>query len=230
MKKLNHKIKKDKKNTSNKKLRNAENIFYQKTNISRIGKLLYHYEIYKKIKELPGDILEFGVFKGSSLIRFMTFRSIIENNYARKIYGFDTFKKFPNQLRKFDLTFKKAFEKEAGNPISKKNLEQILNNKKFENYELIEGDVIKTLDKFLKKNVNLKISLLHLDMDVFNATKFALNKLKNRIVKNGIILIDDYGSVQGATKAVDIFLKKNKNLKIKKLSYYKVPSYIINLN
>ena len=67
-------------------------------------------------------------------------------------------------------------------------------------------------------------------MDVFNATKFALNKLKNRIVKNGIILIDDYGSVQGATKAVDIFLKKNKNLKIKKLSYYKVPSYIINLN
>ena len=67
-------------------------------------------------------------------------------------------------------------------------------------------------------------------MDVFKATQFVLNKLKNRIVKNGIILIDDYGSVHGATKAVDIFLKKNKNLKIKKLSYYKVPSYIINFN
>ena len=81
----------------------------------------------------------------------MTFRSILENNYARKIYGFDTFKKFPNQLRKFDLKFKKAFEKEAGDPILKKNLEKILNNKKFENYELVEGDVTKTLDKFLKK-------------------------------------------------------------------------------
>ena len=84
-----------------------------------------------------------------------------------------------------------------------------MNNKKFENYELVEGDVTKTLDKFLKK-YKFKNIITHLDMDVFKATQFVLNKLKNRIVKNGIILIDDYGSVHGATKAVDIFLKKTK--------------------
>ena len=67
-------------------------------------------------------------------------------------------------------------------------------------------------------------------MDVFKATQFVLNKLKNRIVMNGIILIDDYGSVHGANKAVRYFFEKSKNLKIKKLSYYKVPSYIINFN
>lgn len=230
MNKLNHKHKIINKKKSNDKVWDAENIFYQKTNISRIGKLIYHYEIYNKIKELPGDILEFGVFKGSSLIRFMTFRSLLENNYSRKIYGFDTFKKFPKQVRKSDLQFKKAFEKEAGNPIEIKNLEKILISKKFENFELIKGDVTKTLNKFLKNNPNLKISLLHLDMDVFNATNFVIEKLKNRVVKNGIILIDDYGSVAGATEAVDIFLKKNKNLQLKKLSYYKVPSYIVKLS
>lgn len=206
----------------------AENIFYQKSNISRIGKLLSHYEIYNMIKDLPGDILEFGVFKGSSLIRFLTFRAILENNYARKIFGFDTFKRFPHQKRKLDNQFKKKFEREAGHPILKKDLELLLNAKKFENYELIEGDIKKTLNSFLKKNKNLKISLLHLDMDVFDATNFVINKLKKYIVKNGVILIDDYGSVHGATKAVDLFLKKNKNLNIKKLSFYKVPSYIIN--
>ena len=92
---------------NNKSVWEAENIFYQKTDISRIGKLIYQYEIFKLIKNLPGDILEFGVFKGNSLIRFLTFRSIIENNYSRKIYGFDTFKNFPAQKRKVDRKLKR---------------------------------------------------------------------------------------------------------------------------
>ena len=44
---------------------------------------------------------------------------------------------------------------------------------------------------------------------------------------NGIILINDYSAVTGATKAIDEFLKSNKQLKIKKLSYYKIPCYIV---
>ena len=43
--------------------------------------------------------------------------------------------------------------------------------------------------------------------------------------KNGIILIDDYSEIYGATKAIDDFLKKKK-LKVEKLSYYKRPSFI----
>ena len=58
----------------------SENIYHLKTDISRIGKLIYHYEIYKKILNVPGDIVECGVFKGISLIRFLTYRSILENN------------------------------------------------------------------------------------------------------------------------------------------------------
>ena len=64
-------------------------------------------------------------------------------------------------------------------------------------------------------------------MDIYKPTKFILEKLVNKIVKGGIILIDDYNSVYGATKAVDEFLKKNRNLKIKKLTNYKTPFYIV---
>lgn len=212
---------------NNKSVWEAENVFYQKTNISRVGKLIYQYEIYKLIKDLPGDILEFGVFKGNSLIRFLTFRSIIENDYSRKIYGFDTFKDFPEQKRKNDKKLKRDFTLDAGKPKSKQSLSKILQDKKFDNFELVEGNVLKTLNKFITKNPNLKISLLHLDMDVFNATNFVLNKLKDKVVKNGIILVDDYGTVEGATKVVDNFLKKNKKLELKKMSFYKVPSFII---
>jgi|TARA_B110000037_G_scaffold217577_1_gene278944 hypothetical protein len=205
----------------------SENIFYHKSNISRIGKLLYQYEIYKKITDLPGDILEFGVFKGASLIRFLTYRSILENNFSRKIIGFDTFSKFPMQKDKSDIKMIKEFTLDAGNPISKDELNSILTKKRFENFELIEGKVEDTLKKFIEKNRNTKISLLHLDMDVYKPTKYVLDILEKRIVKNGIILIDDYGTVEGATKALDEFLKKRNDLKIKKLSFYKVPSFII---
>ena len=154
------------------------------------------------------------VFKGNSLIRFLTFRSIIENNYSRKIYGFDTFKNFPAQRRK-DRKLKREFTLDAGKPISKQNLDKILVNKKFDNFELVEGNVLKTLNKFINKNPNLRISLLHLDMDVFDSTNFVLNKLKDRIVKNGIILVDDYGMLKELINVVDNFLKKNKKLELK---------------
>ena len=64
-------------------------------------------------------------------------------------------------------------------------------------------------------------------MDIYEPTKFALTKLFNKVVRGGIILIDDYNAVFGATKAVDEFLKDNKLLKIQKLNFYKLPSFII---
>ena len=53
-----------------------ENGFYLTCETGRIGKLLNHLEIYKKIMDLPGDILEFGVYKGTSLVRLLTFRDL----------------------------------------------------------------------------------------------------------------------------------------------------------
>ena len=195
---------------NNKSVWEAENVFYQKTNISRVGKLIYQYEIYKLIKDLPGDILEFGVFKGNSLIRFLTFRSIIENNYSRKIMDLIHLK-FPSTEKSSRQKIKREFTLDAGKPIPKQNLDKILVNKKFDNFELVEGNVLKISINLLTKSKLENISS-SFDMDVFDSTNFVLNKLKDRIVKNGIILIDDYGTVEGATKVVDNFLKKTENL------------------
>ena len=64
-------------------------------------------------------------------------------------------------------------------------------------------------------------------MDVYEPTKHTLNKLFKFIVKNGIILIDDYKHIRGATIAIDEFMKKNKKLKIQKISIKSRPSFII---
>jgi len=69
--------------------------------------------------------------------------------------------------------------------------------------------------------------LLHLDLDVYEATKHVLKNLFPLIVKNGIILIDDYSHISNTTKAINNFLKVKKKLKIKKFTFPCRPSYII---
>ena len=206
---------------------NIENSFYLNSNTSRLNKALCQFELFKKTVNLHGDIVECGVFKGSSLIRLLTFRDLLIKKKQKKVLGFDSFGKFPKQIIKEDKKFAKSHDKTSGYGINEKKLEIALRRKKFKNFKLIKGDVHKTIPEYLKKNKNFKISFLHLDMDVFAPTNFVLNSLYKKIVKNGIILIDDYKHVKGATKATELFLKKNKKLKIEKLKFNKRLSFII---
>ena len=210
---------------NDKKIWNAENVFFVNAKTSRISKFIYHYEIYKKIIDIPGDVLEFGVFKGASFSKLLAFRKILENEDSRKIVGFDDFGLFTAKGSKDDKQFAKKFDKLLGKGTSKEVLEKDFEKNGHKNFELIKGDVVKTLPIYLRNNKGFKISLLHLDLDIFRPTKFVLEQLFNRMQKNGIILIDDYGEIYGATKAVDDFFK-NKKLKLEKLSFYKRPSFI----
>ena len=123
---------------------------------------------------------------------------------------------FTNQKNIDDKKFISTWNKELGKGISEKELGKILSEKKFSNFELIKGDVKKTIPKFIKKNKHTKIALLHLDMDVYQPTIAALKYFYKLMSNNGIILIDDYAVEVGATKAIDYFFR-NKKLKLKKL-------------
>ena len=106
-----------------------ENNFYLSCDITRISKILSHYEIYKMIKEVPGEIIECGVFKGASYLRFAMFREIFGNPFSKKIIGFDTFSKFPETTFQDDNKARNKFINSAGSDsISKEQLLKILDN------------------------------------------------------------------------------------------------------
>ena len=204
-----------------------ENGFYWFSDRTRIAKLMAHLSIYEKIVELPGGIIEFGVYKSASLIRFLTFSNILEYDFSRKIIGFDAYGKFPQNLTNIDSDFDFITEfEESGPGLTVPEVTSILNRKGFENYDLVMGDVFETLPKWLIQNPYTRISLLHLDMDVYAPTKYVLDELWNRVVEGGIIVFDDYNTVEGETVAVDEFLKKHK-IKLTKNHFYKIPSYVI---
>ncbi|ODN71918.1 hypothetical protein [Methylobrevis pamukkalensis] len=89
-----------------------ENAFYWFSPPSRIAKQLAHWELYKRIVGLPGHVVELGVYKAASLIRWCTFREMLENAHARKVIGFDAFGAFPvaGDARPEDVDFVKRFE------------------------------------------------------------------------------------------------------------------------
>ncbi len=57
-----------------------------------LSRFLAHYEIFKKVIELPGCIAELGVFRGSSMLTFAKLLEIFNpGDRARKVIGFDHF-------------------------------------------------------------------------------------------------------------------------------------------
>ncbi|WP_287914707.1 TylF/MycF/NovP-related O-methyltransferase [Comamonas sp.] len=214
-------------NLSSDQVWDFENAFYWFSHPSRVSKLLAHYELYKKIVHLPGDIIELGVYKSASLVRFSTFRQILENENSRKIIGFDAFGEFPRENISLasDQDFIEAFEKTGGHGLELEEVNSIFKFKNINNFELVAGNVLHTLDDFLDRSPATRIALLHLDMDVKEPTQYALQRLYDRVVPEGLIVIDDYGSVAGATEAIDEFAYTQK-LKIQKSPYYKIPAYI----
>ena len=206
-----------------------ENGFYLTCQNSRISDTISHLELYKMILDIPGDIVEFGVFKGSSLIKFLSFREYYEHYESRKIIGFDIFGKFPdNSKRKNDSIFAQEHDSSSGYGISKNDLNKYLKNKNFKNYDLIEGDIIKTLPEFLNEFPEKRYALVHIDVDVYEPTLSILNNIWDKVVNGGILVLDDYGTVEGETVAVDEFFK-DKKIQIKKLPYKYKPSYIIKI-
>lgn len=206
-----------------------ENGFYLTSEPYRLGNILAHYELYKKIIGLPGDVLELGVFKGGSLIQFCTFRELLENEKSRKIVGFDVFGEFPktNTVESDEEFVSKWNDSFTNEFLTEKDIERSLKEKNIGNVQLVKGNILDTVDQYLKDNPHTRISLLHIDTDVYEPAKYGLEKLFDRVVKGGVVVFDDYATVEGETIAIDEFFE-DKNYVINKFSFsHTKPSYII---
>lgn len=205
-----------------------ENGFYLTSHVTRLAKMLAHYELYKTIVSLPGHVVECGVYKGASFLRFATFREILESPHSRKMIGFDAFGSFPDDHEDAaNKEFIRRFSEAGGDGIGRESLGEILAYKGFDNCELIEGDICRTVPQYVLDHPELKIALLHIDVDVYQPTKVILEQLFKRVVKGGLVVFDDYGTVAGETRAVDEFLEKaERGLLIEKLPISHIPAYI----
>ncbi|MDA9101232.1 TylF/MycF family methyltransferase [Omnitrophica bacterium] len=204
-----------------------ENYYYLSSGITRMRKLIAHYEFYKMAAKIPGDIVECGVFKGASFMRWAKFREIFGQTDERSIIGFDTFGTFPETEFAADQEKRAEFIRKAGSEsISAEQLHRVLDRLGLDRkIDLVEGNILQVMPDYLKARPDLKIALLLIDVDTYEAAKCSLESLYPFVVQGGIIVFDDYGVFPGTTKAVDDFMRETNHV-ISKLAVSEKTNFI----
>tara|TARA_B100000212_G_C27375055_1_gene534326 strand:+ start:1881 stop:2573 length:693 start_codon:yes stop_codon:yes gene_type:complete len=179
---------------------------------------------------IPGNIIELGVFKGSGIMAWLKANALLSNNH-KHVYGFDIFdsEKLVSSIDTSDSKLMSdLFTKRNFNPNGYSDiLIEIAKNSGFNNLSLIVGNVLETIPLFLEKNPGFRASIINFDLDTYTPTIFCLEKLWDRLVPGGIILFDEYAINEWTeSDAVDEFLLK-KNLNLISTPYYAPSAYLI---
>jgi hypothetical protein len=178
-------------------------IYARRINITRF---LAHYELYKMVQHLPGCFVECGVFQGNSLFAFAKFLEIFHpGDRIRHVIGFDSFKglqsfqpedgpMYPNRSKVIGGwsagEFKSAFYK----LLDLYHADMFIPSAP--RIKVIEGDIKETVPRYVAENPGLRISLLHLDVDIFEPNLVALEHLYPRVVTGGLVVLDEYGMTE----------------------------------
>jgi thiol-disulfide isomerase/thioredoxin len=182
-----------------------------------ISKMMYRYELVQKVKHLPGDIVEIGVFKGSGIATWCKYCDMLIPNSNKKVIGFDIFGLNPSLFNTYKNgnSMIPVLKRVPPDDILIESVRKRLLNANIqqEKFILVEGDVCKTTKSFAKENPGFRISLLYLDLDLDEPTYETLQNLWDRVVPGGYIVFDEYDyHYFDESNGVDRFLKE-RNLK-----------------
>lgn len=167
---------------------------------------------------IDGDIVEIGVYKGGSILSILL-RLEEKNILDKTIHLYDTFEGM-TESSELDIDLNNVKAKDAMEYyLCKCDLDSVINNinsntdypKNLIKYHV--GDIVKT--NFIPD----KISILRLDTDWYESTKFELDNFFHKVSIGGVVIIDDYGHWNGCKKAVDEFLLFHPEIQIKKIDY-----------
>jgi hypothetical protein len=207
--------------------------YVRRQNLTRLFVL---YELFKKVLNVKGSIIECGVNQGFGIMSWVKLSAIMEPvNLTRRIYGFDTFDGFP-ELSKKDISVASDHVKIgdlSANAYDELNeLIRIHDSTRFlghvQKVELIKGDAVKTIPNFIKNHPHLVVSLLYLDFDIYKPTIVALEHFVPRMPKGAVIAFDELDNPlwPGETQAMLEYFDKN-HLRIERLPFDPYVGYTV---
>ena len=208
----------------------AFNEFIFSSDRKLFGKLASKLEFVQMTTNIPGDIVELGVFKGSGMMGWLKALECTSINH-KNVVGFDFFdmQDTVESIKSDDQgVMKSLFEDRDFDPHGYEDiLAETLQKARYFNFDLIKGDVTETLKDYLDKNPGFRVSIANFDLDVQEPTEVCLNLLWDRIVPGGILVFDEYGFNEWTeSNAVDNFVK-DKNMMIHTTKYYAPSAYVV---
>lgn len=179
-------------------------------------------------KNIEGDIVECGVWKGGSMMAVAE-TLLRSGDTSRNLYLFDTFEGMaPPTDKDVDIAgvtaeslLEQSDKMKDDSVWCRATLEMV---KSAVNSIGYPGEKIHFVKGMVEQTIPLnapdKIALLRLDTDWYESTKHEMEHLFPRLSIGGVLIIDDYGHWQGARKAVDEYLERNKiKILLNKIDY-----------
>ncbi len=164
-----------------------------------VADLLAMDALYRMIVDVPGVIMEFGVYRGRHIASFTALRALYEPyNLFRQVIGFDTFEGFPD-VAAVDEVGPRAqpgtFATPAGyashlrKVIAAHELSEPYGH--FPKTLLVEGDVRKTVPEYLERNPQTVVALAYFDMDLYEPTRDALEAIRPYLTDGSVLVFDE---------------------------------------
>lgn len=199
-----------------------------------LTRFMSRFEIYKNILHVNGVVIECGVLNGTGLFTWAQFANILEPiNFTRKIIGFDTFEGYPsvsnediNPVKSPKSGDLKGDSYEAiVASIEKYNFERPMGH--IPNVELIKGNFLETAEAYISNNPHLLVALLHINFDLYEPTKKALELFLPRMAKGSIICLGYLNCSNAPGESVALLeLLKLRDIAIRRFHYDPWISYI----
>ena len=213
--------------TKKKNQRFHKNYLTNIDNLRQYKSLTYWNNHFKHLlaNNVEGEIVECGVGDGQTLSYILFNLTYNEKHFNRRYIGFDSFEGFPEPSDEDNSQRnpKKGEWSHTNEEFVIGNLNDLgFEDKDYKKIKFIKGFYETTFQK--EKNNIIKISLLHIDCDLYSSTKISLETWFDKVEKNGIIVFDEYLNTAinfpGAIKAIDEFLGVDKD-QIKICTYTK---------
>jgi hypothetical protein len=165
-----------------------------------ISRFLAKNELFRLQVDVPGVVVECGCFAGGGLMTWAQLSSIYEPfNHQRRVYGFDTFDGFPSvdprdantesSARPGDLYVGDGIVGELLRAIELHDGNRPLSH--IPKTELVPGDALQTIPRFMQDNPHVVISLLYLDFDLYAPTRVALETFLERMPRGAVLAFDE---------------------------------------
>lgn len=205
-------------------------------NRQTLTRILFLHFLYRRILRVHGIVVEFGVRWGQSLALFNSFRGMYEPfNYSRRIVGFDSFEGYPRVhekdgnadcIREGAYGVSKGYERYLEEILSYHERENPISHKK--KHELVKGDAVEEIDRYLERNPETIIALAYFDFDLYSPTLNCLESIKGHLTRGSVIGFDELGSrvFPGETLALKEALGL-RDVRIRRVPWSPGTSYIV---
>ncbi len=193
-----------------------------------IAKLIAQSEMIKLTSGVLGDIVEAGVYYGSGLMGWANIIASLEPyNYQCQIIGFDTFVGSKGVSKK-DQIFSKIKRRDGEYKANsfddlKKSIEIFDEDRPLSHLEkvkLIKGDIVKTSRDYIKQHPAQTIRILHIGMNFYKPTLYALKNFLPRMPKGSIVAIDGLNYATGGCMTALKEVIKLENYELKNFDFY----------